>query len=159
MFYAGIGSRKTPENVLTIMRGLGFYLAQHGLTLRSGRAVGADAAFEFGCVIAGGLKELFTHHQTGQAWLAHAEKYHPAWNKCDDYAKRLHGRNSAIMLGFHLNNPVKFVVCWTQDGLDSGGVGQALRIARAYNIPVFNLFNVHSDQIWQFIKSGACHNG
>lgn len=156
MIYAGIGSRETPEHILTIMRGLGFYLAQHGLVLRSGRARGADTAFEFGCTTANGKHELFTHHQSGQTWLDHAAKFHPAWDRCNDFARRLHARNSAIMLGFYLDTPVKFVVCWTRGGSDAGGTGQALRIAKAYDIPVFNLFSCHSDAIWHFIKSGVC---
>lgn len=155
MIYAGIGARKTPDNILTIMRGLGFYLAQHGLMLRSGRQpVGADAAFEFGCKIANGQSELFAP-QPNYAWMAHAEKHHPAWNKCDQYARERHARNSAVMLGFHLDTPVKFVACWTANGAAVGGTGQALRIAKAYDIPVFNLFNCHSDAVWHFIRSGA----
>jgi hypothetical protein len=33
----------------------------------------------------------------------------------------------------------KFVVCWTPGGLLKGGTAQAMRIAHAYGIPVFNL--------------------
>ncbi len=34
----------------------------------------------------------------------------------------------------------QFVICWTKDGLDSGGTGQALRIAREAGIPIYNLY-------------------
>jgi hypothetical protein len=33
------------------------------------------------------------------------------------------------------------VVCWTSDGKASGGTGQAIRIAKYYEIPTYNLNN------------------
>lgn len=47
-FYTGVGSRETPDDILKMMTRLGKKLASEGWTLRSGGAVGADAAFEFG---------------------------------------------------------------------------------------------------------------
>lgn len=44
--YSGIGSQKTPEDVMADMRLIGAALAKRGFTLRSGAAVGADTAFE-----------------------------------------------------------------------------------------------------------------
>jgi hypothetical protein len=41
----------------------------------------------------------------------------------------------------------EFVVCWTEDGLDKGGTAQALRIARHFDIPIFNMFNMTSEEI------------
>lgn len=46
--YSGIGSRETPEDVLVIMEDAGYRLARIGFTLRSGKAAGADAAFQRG---------------------------------------------------------------------------------------------------------------
>jgi hypothetical protein len=45
------------------------------------------------------------------------------------------------VLGNYGNDPVEFVICWTSNGKDSGGTGQAIRIAKAFDIPVFNLYN------------------
>ena len=42
-------------------------------------------------------------------------------------------------LGPHLIEPVAFILCWTPDGLVTGGTGQALRLAKDYMIPVCNL--------------------
>lgn len=138
--YAGIGSRKTPWEVCEVMRSIGQELSREGLTLRSGQALRADQAFEQGCDDVSGLKEIYTGDYCLVAWAKHASAFHPAWHTLDDYSKKLHGRNSAIMLGARLDTPVKFVVCWTRDGTARGGTGQALRIAEAMNIPVFNLF-------------------
>ena len=46
-----------------------------------------------------------------------------------------------IILGNSLDNPVKFVVCWTSNGKDKGGTGLAIRLARHHGIRVFNLYD------------------
>jgi hypothetical protein len=48
--YAGIGARKTPEEVLQVMERAGRILGSRGYTLRSGHAAGADMAFERGAL-------------------------------------------------------------------------------------------------------------
>ncbi|QGZ16218.1 hypothetical protein Hena1_00420 [Erwinia phage Hena1] len=48
MYYTGVGSRETPPDVLGIMEDAAFRLAQAGCVLRSGKAGGADAAFQIG---------------------------------------------------------------------------------------------------------------
>ena len=70
---------------------------------------------------------------------------HPAWSRCSKSVRSLHARNAHEILGADLDDPVSFVVCWTPDGSidgasrQSGGTGQALRIAALYSVPVFNL--------------------
>lgn len=142
MIYAGIGSRKTPDYHLGIMQAVGLSLASLHFTLRSGRARGADQAFERGARYGGGFCEIYEpRYDLPKSWFEHAAMFHPTWRKCSSDAKILHARNSAIMLGGDLLHPVRFVCCWTVDGKASGGTGQALRIAEHHNIPVFNLFN------------------
>lgn len=53
-------------------------------------------------------------------------------------------RNSYQVLGENLSSPVDFVVCWTENGGLIGGTAQAIRIAYANKIPVFNLYNKDS---------------
>jgi len=55
------------------------------------------------------------------------------------HARVFMARNSYQVLGPDLATPVDFVWCWTPHGAVIGGTGQALRIAAAYEIPVFNL--------------------
>ena len=146
-FYAGIGSRETPPEVLSEMRWLAAKLAAHDWTLRSGAAQGADAAFESG---AGEKKEIYlpwrgfngsrsSLHNPTPAAMELAAKVHPAWERCSQGARKLHARNCHQVLGLALMPPVKFVACWTVDGLGGGGTGQALRIARHENIPIYDL--------------------
>lgn len=46
--YSGIGSRETPDQVLGVMEDAAYRLARIGFVLRSGKAGGADAAFQVG---------------------------------------------------------------------------------------------------------------
>lgn len=141
-FYAGIGARDTPGEIFMRMHTAAAWLAIGGFVLRSGGAGGADTAFERGCGTVNGLGEIFyANREIRNSWYHVAEQFHPAWNRCSNYAKRLHARNTPIVLGADLLHPVRFVLCWTAGGKITGGTGQALRIAKGHDIPVFNLFN------------------
>ena len=150
-YYAGIGSRETPGHILNIMSMAARYLADNGWTLRSGAALGADKAFESGCDAVGGAKEIYLpwrgyNHNTSdlhprdypftQQEIEFTAKFHPNWSKCSPSARALHQRNTRILLGMEPIHgsqvtPVKFVLCWTENGEIKGGTGQALRIANA----------------------------
>ena len=143
-FYCGVGARKTPHNILQLMTKIAEKLRLEGYSLRSGGAEGADTAFEKG---AGRQKEIFYGWNATQEAIDLAMSFHSAPQYCSDIAKKLHGRNSFQVLGANLNDPVKFVICWTPDGClshstrtrASGGTGTAISIASANNIPIFNL--------------------
>lgn len=149
MFYTGIGARSTPAGILSIMTRFAYAAEKLGYTLRSGGAKGADSAFEAG-VIFPINKEIYLPWpkfndntsilcaQTPAAF-AMAAKYHPAWDKCSDTARKFHARNCYQILGLSLTTPVNFVVCWTPEGKVTGGTGQALRIAIDHDIHIFNL--------------------
>lgn len=151
--YAGIGSRRTPDHILAEMQNIAATLAFHGWTLRSGHAEGADRAFESGHLRAITHPDLLepvkpaevytpNSHLNWPSLERHASHFHPNWpavEKFGPYVKRLHARNSAIILGPSLNSPVTFIVCWTPGGRIEGGTGQALRIAAHHKIPVYNL--------------------
>lgn len=146
-YYAGIGSRETPADVLATMTEIARRLRARGFVLRSGGARGADQAFAAG---AGEDAEIFLPWPgfEGQqsrfcppttAAYELAGQHHPAWAQLSDGARRLQARNSHQVLGWGLDDPVEFVVCWTPDGKGAGGTGQAIRIAAATGIPVFDL--------------------
>ena len=59
LYYAGIGSRNTPNEILSLLTSLAEQLALKGYILRSGGAKGADSAFEKGCDKVHGNKEIF----------------------------------------------------------------------------------------------------
>lgn len=146
-YYSGVGSRKTPNHIVQIMVQIAHILQSRGYILRSGGADGADRAFEIG---AADKADIFYANQATQAAADIAKQFHPAWNRCSQYARKLHARNAFQVLGINLNTPSKFLICWTPDGCEShaersiktGGTGTA--ISGHYNVPVFNLANTAS---------------
>jgi len=140
MYYSGIGSRKAPDDILALMELCAMTLEAKGYKLRSGGAGGSDKAFERG-VWNSSNKEIFRpEHATSEA-IKLASTVHPAWHNCNDYTRKLHGRNSQIILGKDLDTPVEFVVCWTPGGKVAGGTGLGIRLAQSKNIPVYNIYH------------------
>lgn len=146
MFYAGIGSRKTPPDILVFMTILARYMAKQGYILRSGAAQGADSAFEKG---AGTRKEIFTaYSKIPTEAFATVDQFHPQPQSLNPFVRKLMARNAMQILGQDMHTPVEVVFCWTPDAANgttiptsrnSGGTGQAIRIAAHHNIPVYNL--------------------
>lgn len=161
-YYTGIGSRGTPESVLNIMDWLAGELAFRNYILRSGGASGADQAFEkgvseIGIRIPEDYVEIYlpwpsfeienrsfikpTRYDPQEEAFEVAKEYHPSWNKLSQGAKKLHARNVHQVLGYDVTKPElsSFIICWTEGAKGEGGTGQALRIARAHKIPIYDL--------------------
>lgn len=134
-------------------------LEEKGWTLRSGHAPGMDQAFETG---AGRKAEVYlpwpsfersepleadviVDRPTSGAYNL-AARHHPAWERLSRGARALAARNTHQILGRDCNQPVRFVLCWTPGGDIIGGTGQALRVAAAYNVPVFNFAHMDARQ-------------
>src|SRR5215469_13551897 len=148
--YTGIGSRKTPDNILILMKEIAYKLAKENFTLRSGGLNGADLAFEVGCDLNKGKKEIYIpwkKFNNSESLLYNipnqsfdiAQRIHPAWEKCNHSVKKLHARNVCQILGLTLNIPSFFVICWTKNGEFIGGTRTALILAKEENIPILNL--------------------
>lgn len=153
IYYAGVGSRDTPPDVLELMTKIARSLKERQYTLRTGGASGADMAFWRG---SGMNYEIYIPKENKKAeWPSGilpskaafklASKLHPAWKSLSEYNKLLHARNVATVLGVDLATPVDFVMCWTPDGAvditteKTGGTGMAIRTAYANGIHVYNL--------------------
>lgn len=132
--YAGIGNRTIDEFYFEFLESLALFLSQE-YTLCSGGAKGSDSAFEFG---ARGKANIFRASDATPESILLASKYHGNWDKCDDYTKKLHGRNAMIILGKDLNWPVEFVICYAINET-RGGTSLGLKIASDHKIPVFNV--------------------
>ncbi len=148
-YYAGIGSRDCPKEIASLMVKVAAWLSRRGYILRSGKAPGSDEAFEKGCDMVKGEKEIFlpwTGFNNSESNLVVkdkrafdiAKKYHPYYDRLGQGAKKLQARNSHQILGKDLETPCDFVICYTGGGKEIGGTAQALRISKDYNIPVFN---------------------
>lgn len=151
--YAGVGARHTPLTILPIMTAVGHQLKSRRYVLRSGHAPGADQAFEEG---AEERAEIFlpwpnyerdarargrVYPEPATEAFEIARAHHPRWSHLKSGTQALHARNAHIVLGRALDEPVEFVVCWTFGGRDVGGTGMTLRVARAYGIRIFNLYD------------------
>lgn len=157
MIYAGIGSRETPEPVQDVISLIALKLAKRNWTLRSGGAQGADSAFYRGARIRSETpieiyfpwKDFDEETETEHIKLTSpspeatelAARYHPAWFKLPQGAKKLIARNSHQVFGADMNTPVDLIICYTEGGKLKGGTAQALRIAEDFKIPVYNLGN------------------
>lgn len=175
-YYAGIGSRSIPQYVYNSLYLIGAFLAKNGLILRSGAALGSDTACEQGCNSVNGKSEIylpwsnFNGHnsklildKTDQQIIDLAKKFHPRFDTLSQGAKALISRNGYQVLGYDLNTPSKFIICYTKDGHTIGGTGQALRMAEYYKIPIFNLGHYKTTEeifnnfkgFYNYIKNGG----
>lgn len=168
IYYTGIGSRNTPEEILKVFENIGQYLATKDFVLRSGAADGADSAFEQGCNHVNGKKEIYLPWKgfngstsdlvvTNPEAFEIAKHYHPYWENLKDGAKKLQARNSHQVLGLDLHTPSDFIICYTPNGQESGGTGQALRIAKDYHIPIFDAgqydnIDTFKQMLWKYLR-------
>jgi hypothetical protein len=168
--YAGIGSRRTPTDVLERMEAIAARLAEAGWVCRTGGAPGADQAFEAGARRHGdsavelwlpwrGFEGREGSLPTPEAYTI-AERYHPGWQYLKRGVRALMARDVHQVLGADLTSPVKMIICWTPDGsLDgssraSGGTGMALRVACDYPVEVLNLQRPdHAERLAAWVES------
>lgn len=164
-YYAGIGSRLTPKEVMDEMTWIAGRLERKGYVLRSGGAPGADMAFEAG-VSDPANKEIYLpwpgfernksklSSQSSEAARI-AKKFHPSWDKLSQGTRKMMARNSHQVMGGDMSTPVDFVLCWTPEGKPVGGTSQAIRIAKFYKINVINMF----DEFWYENLMETIHGG
>lgn len=149
LYYTGIGSRSTPQNIQNLFQYIAVTLAYDGYVLRSGAAIGADTAFEYGCKMAYGPAEIYLpwrmfNNSPSRLWkipdaaFEMAGTIHPNWNVLSHTDRKLHARNVMQVLGEDLQTPSTFVVCWTKHGKKIGGTRTAVVLAERHEIPVYN---------------------
>lgn len=143
--YSGVGSRETPLYILYMMSQLAMIFEKKGYVLRSGCALGADAAFEDALSDPAKNAEIyipnmgfpkkmgtfFKKHYIipeklygtsfnslyNQATrLIHKHDIHKAWQRCPPYVMKLHNRNMFQVLGIDLKSKSNFNVCYTSGG-------------------------------------------
>jgi hypothetical protein len=158
--YSGIGARATPMDIILDMQLLSKIAVKLGWILRSGGANGADTAFEEGCDVLHGKKEIYLPWSgfngntsslvsPSDRAVRTANTIHPAFISLKPAAKLLVSRNMHQVMGQDMNTPTDCVICWTPDGCESltmysrktGGTGTAIALASLNNIPIFNLKN------------------
>ena len=172
MIYTGIGSRKTPDEIQDVMGEIAKMLGDKDYTLRSGGAFGADDAFEWGCDMVNGKKEIYLPWEgfndndsplytlSAEAYEVAEEVYGARWRNIGVGTMKLMARNMYQVMGATLDKPSDFVVCWTPDGATTkrtsrtGGTGQAIAYANMNSIPVYNLKNEKDkDRLMKYIDT------
>lgn len=147
-YYAGIGSRQTPESSQRLITEVAEQLERQGYTLRSGGAQGADTFFELAatrCQIFLPWRRFNDRDVPVQFQSPSQDAIALASETISGFATRpqpvqmLLARNMHQVLGLTLDAPVDFVVCWTPAGKVQGGTAHAIRLARNKDIPVYNL--------------------
>lgn len=167
MRYAGIGSRKITPEIKTRQIRIGSLLALKGYELISGGAPGSDSAFEEGCDSVNGAKSIYLPHKgfnkhTSEYYVENwaykdeaarmaKEFYGNSWDLITPFARAAHTRNVAQILGWDLVSPVEFGFCYTDTGKPKGGTAQAIKVARYYNIPMYNLFEEEIENWLKFL--------
>lgn len=92
-----------------------------------------------------------------EAWDS-VEKFHPNFNNMHKLVGtptekkyytflKFMARNYRQIRGLGDEPDSQFVVCWTPKGEEVGGTAQAIRIARHFDIPVYNLFNMTKEDV------------
>ena len=138
--YTGVGSRETPDDILILMRRIGYVMAMKGISLRTGEAEGADHAFYKGVVDANdihGVKfknEVFvaaapkSHHYVNdvvnifsgdssfaiQEFRETAIMIRGSWDDLSYFGAMCHIRNVAQVLGGDGKSPSRGLICWAK---------------------------------------------
>ncbi len=155
MTYAGIGARKTPPEILTLMAASATLLGNDRYICCTGAAIGADQAFANGAHNTGGMVSLYLPWYSYESdWvnsirgpltkvdtlkendidaITSVYEFHPAANNLSQGVLKLHARNYLIIIN------TDFVICWTPNGKTTGGTGQGIKIAQSIGIPIYNL--------------------
>ena len=147
--YAGVGSRRTPPEILEAMSDIAQTLGDAGTALSTGGADGADKAFETGALRTDAPITVHTpwpgyngyrpgrqpetdidvvHPNAadtirGHAYADLAREHHPYWDRCRRGARALFVRNVSILAGAQGDGrtlPVRAVIAYTPNGLSVG---------------------------------------
>lgn len=179
MYWTGIGSRKTPEHIQKWMQAIAYIICKQGHTLRSGKADGADLAFQRGLELAyfetkQGSGEIYLpfenwHRQYCSLWdiyvrspnsiqksLTIVSKVHGNWKKVRPEYRAYHIRNAFQVMGPRVSEDEvsSFVLFWAPevDDIVSGGTATAVHLARSLNIPTFNMCGSGPNQLCKFLR-------
>lgn len=184
-WFAGVGSRETPEEVLALMRRISQALYTQGYALSSGDAEGADTAFYEGTLLSpyyhqlgariylawNGVrnryhdpKNYFYDASRFPTWMSAnsiAEELHAAWEKCGRGARAMHSRNVYQVMGHTLTDPISALIYWAKPvgktEKVSGGTNGALQLSIKYGIK--NRINLYTDEGMERATKFLDHRG
>jgi hypothetical protein len=184
-WYAGVGSRETPEEILELMRRISVALYAQGFALSSGDAEGADTAFYEGALLSPHFHTLGARIYL--AWNGVRNRYHDPKNYFFDASKfatwetansialeargswegmgrggiAMHTRNVFQIMGACLTDPVRSIVYWGKPVGKTekvkGGTNTALQLA--IKCGVKNRINLYTEEGMERATKFLDHRG
>lgn len=157
--YVGAGMSTAPKEILYLIEDAARMLAAEGIHLRTHGGQGPCEAFVRGAKD----PSLYSVFIPGTSWATlntrnpgvygpytegfidfehatnYARKFHPSWPGLAGTVQRMMAMVSYQVLGPQLIDPALFVLCWTPNGTGGDTTGQVIRLAQAFNIPIFDL--------------------
>jgi len=159
--YAATGNRDAPPEIISKFEAIAKKLEALGYTARVGGFEGIEEAVEKATT----KNEIhlpwrdFAQKQskftfTTDRAMAIAKMFHPTFDTMKKSVQLFLAKNARLVMGDKVNSPALFLLCWTEDGVESikektsrsGFTGHPIAIASAVGIPIFNLGNPSAEQ-------------
>lgn len=170
MPYACTGNNDAPAEILKKFEEITQKLDRLGYTARVGGFDGIEDTVEKAVT----RKEVhlpwrdFNNKQskftfTTDRALHIARQFHPTFDTMKKSVQTFLAKNVRLILGNNVASPALFLLCWTEDGVESirdrtsrtGFAGHPIAIASALNMPVFNLGRAGAEQRLELYLANA----
>lgn len=156
------GNKGAPPEIIAKIKELVTFISEHGFTVRTG----CDGEVELAADDAATAKRErilpwreFEGKESKLTWNSEraaviAKRYHPTYDNMKKGVQHILGKNARLALGDKMNSPARFLLVWTEDGVESvrektartGLAGHIIAIASAAGIPIYNLGNPTAEQ-------------
>ena len=154
--YACLGNKEAPQEVIDHMVRLVQDLDREGWTLRTSGGEGPEERIE----IETERKEIhlpWAKFNNRESKFCRNDKnandivssFHPTFGSLKPAVQAIVARQAHVILGKDLRSPVRFLICWSEDGAEDGKtksiktgyMSMPIAIAHSLSIPIFNLKN------------------
>lgn len=167
--YAVTGNKDVPPEIVSKVKELVNYLNGHGFTSR----MGCDDPIENAAYESAAKKEAILPWRefnsieskftfTNDRAMAIAKKFHPTFDNMKKGIQLILAKNARLILGNRMDQPARFLLCWTEDGVENirqktaktGYTGHTIAIACGAGVPVFNLANPDAEKrLREYVES------
>lgn len=165
--YAATGNKEMPESFKPQIQRIGRNLEKAGFILRTGGMEGLEDVIEKSTTKLevhlpfkdfDGKQSKFTF--TSDFVKGIAKMFHTSFDTLKPVVQTFLAKNVRLVLGKDGKSPALFLIVWTEDGAETtaektfktGNSGNAIAIANAIKIPVFNLVRPDAERrLYEFI--------
>lgn len=153
------------ENLVKKLEGLGYTARTGGMDGIEKVVIDATKKIELHLPWRGfnDMESKFTYNSDRA--FAVAKQFHPTFDTMSKGVQAFLAKNARLIMGDKMNSPALFLLCWTEDGVESvrnktartGFTGHPIAIASAIGIPVFNLGKPDTEQRLNFYLESLVH--